>query len=340
MPPPLKSWKNSFTALENMYEKHFKGAPNPPAVSPTTAALLSVFFTVVYVLPFYLSSATRPSPQLTRDAPSSIRARIRAVTSSSIFSVALTIFVLHQSAHLSAADILRLLGLWPISPVDSAKTILLVAILFAGPLFEQGIVDGQLKDWVRGRDVIQTLGTWTGYRNYVVGPVSEELIWRAMIIPLHILAGFSAKSIIFLTPLYFGIAHVHHLYEFRLTHPRTPLLLAVLRSLFQFTYTSLFGFFAAFVFMRTGNVYSVILAHTFCNWMGLPRFYGRVGVQPGEPIGPPGKGDEQPGGGHVHGPAWTLAYYVLLVAGAAGFYWQLFPLTESSHALPGAPNMG
>jgi prenyl protein peptidase len=161
-----------------------------------------------------------------------------------------------------------------------------------------------------------------------------------LIVPLHVLAGFSAKDVIFLTPLYFGIAHVHHLYEFRLTHPQTPLFIAVLRSLFQFTYTSLFGFFAAFVFLRTGNVYSVILAHSFCNWMGLPRFYGRVGIQAGEPIGPPSKDDEQPGGEQIHGPAWTLGYYILLVAGALGFYWQLFPLTESAYALPGAPKKG
>lgn len=173
------------------------------------------------------------------------------------------------------------------------------------------------------------------------GPVSEELIWRALMIPLHVLAQFSGKQIIFLTPLYFGIAHVHHLYEFRLTHPRTPLPLAVLRSLFQFTYTSLFGFFAAFVFLRTGNVYSVILAHSFCNWMGLPRFYGRVGVEAGEPIGPPVAGDKRDGdddSGSPHfqskGVAWTIAYYAILVAGAVSFYWQLFPLTESSHALP------
>lgn len=129
---------------------------------------MQVFFTVVYVLPFYLSAATRPSPHLTRDAPSSIRARIRAVTISTVLSIAVTTVVLHQTAYLSASDILRLLGVWPVSPLDSARTMLLVAILFAGPLFEHGIVDGDLKDWVRGRDVIPTLSSWTGYRNYVV----------------------------------------------------------------------------------------------------------------------------------------------------------------------------
>lgn len=48
-------------------------------------------------------------------------------------------------------------------------------------------------------------------------------------------------------------------------------------SCFQLLYTSLFGFFAAFVFLRTGNLFAAIAAHTFCNFMGLPRVWGRVG---------------------------------------------------------------
>jgi prenyl protein peptidase len=139
-----------------------------PRKAHATDAYVQVFFTVAYVLPFYLSAATRPSLHLTRDAPSSIRARVRAVTCSSILSIALSVFVLHRSAHLSPPDILHLLGAWPVSPLDSARTILLVAILFAGPLFEYGIVDGQWRDWVRGREVFQTLSSWIGYRNYVV----------------------------------------------------------------------------------------------------------------------------------------------------------------------------
>ncbi|KAF2640811.1 Abi-domain-containing protein [Massarina eburnea CBS 473.64] len=333
MPPPIKGWSSRLSAL---YSKHIKGVPKAPPVSPNTAALLSLLFTVIYVVPFYLSPATRPSPRLTRDAPSSIRARVRAVSFSCVVSVLLTVYVLHQTGHVSPWEIVKLLGLWPISLWDSARTMLLVAILFAGPLFEYGIVDGELKSWLRGRGVHESLSSWIGYRNYVVGPVSEELIWRALVIPLHVLAQFSAHQIIFLTPLYFGVAHVHHLYEFRLTHPQTPLSLAVLRSLFQFTYTSLFGFFAAFVFIRTGNVYTCVLSHTFCNWMGLPRLYGRVGVEAGEPIGPPDVARSHGDGSKLKGKgiAWTVAYYVILVAGAVGFYSLLIPLTESSHSLP------
>ncbi|KAI2484990.1 CaaX prenyl proteinase Rce1 [Pyrenophora tritici-repentis] len=334
MPPPHKGWRQSFSILRDMY----KGVPEPPALSSSAAALLSAAYVFIYVIPFYLSPATRPSPTLTRDAPSSIRARVRAVTLSTILCSILTVLVLYQH-ETSASDMAHLLGLWPVSPLDMIRTMLLVTILFAGPIFEHGVVDGAWRDWVRLAGLHETLSSWIGYRNFVVGPVSEEFVWRSFIIPLHVLARFSGKQIVFLTPLYFGIAHVHHLYEFRITHSEVPLFVAVLRSLFQFTYTSLFGFFAAFVFIRTGNVYTCILAHAFCNWMGLPRFYGRVGVEAGIPIGPPDvdkKDDEQKIAPAYQGKGigWTAAYYIVLVAGAVGFYYQLFPLTESSHALP------
>lgn len=72
--------------------------------------------------------------------------------------------------------------------------------------------------------------------------------------------------------------------------------------------------------------------------MGLPRFWGRVGVEAGVPIGPPDtikKDDALPAAvvAQDKGVAWTVAYYVVLVAGAVGFYYQLIPLTESHHAL-------
>ncbi|KAI8943497.1 hypothetical protein NX059_001499 [Plenodomus lindquistii] len=319
-----------------MYEKHVKGIPKPPVLSANAAALLSAAYVLIYVIPFYLSSATRPSRTLTRDAPSSIRARTRAVNCSTVVCSAVTMAVLSKH-HVSLSETFRLFGVWPISPLDTARTMLLVMILFAGPIFEYGVVDGDLNDWIRLRGVRETLTSWIGYRNLIVGPVSEEIVWRSCIIPLHILANFSGTQVVFLTPLYFGIAHLHHLYEFRITHPEVPLVMAVFRSLFQFAYTSLFGFFAAFVFIRTGNLFTCILAHTFCNWMGLPRLYGRVGVDVGMPVGP---GVGMKDDGHRSNAAlhrkitlWTISYYAILVAGAYTFYLLLFPLTTSVHKL-------
>lgn len=141
-----------------------------------------------------------------------------------------------------------------------------------------------------------------------------------------------------MAPLYFGVAHVHHFYEFRLTHPDVSTLGAIFRSVFQFGYTTIFGWYATFVYLRTGSLWAVILAHSFCNWCGLPRLWGRV--EAGVPIGPPpvrGKEDADGTSAQVAsgrlGFGWTVAYYVLLFAGAFVFYSQLWPLTESAHAL-------
>lgn len=234
-----------------------------------------------------------------------------------------------------------MLGWWPVDPLDVLRTVALCAILFVGPLFEAGIVEGGWKDWIKGTHIVETFSSWEGWRNLVAGPVTEEIMFRSLLIPLHLLAHVTPKNIVFITPLYFGIAHIHHLYDFRLTRPEVPVTMAVIRSLVQFTYTSLFGFFAAFVFLRTGSVYASIAAHTFCNWQGLPRFWGRVGVEAGTPISPPsaGRKDGASDGSSLGRRSsnmsilWTTIYYALLVIGAYGFYLNLFPWTTSKFAL-------
>ena len=42
--------------------------------------------------------------------------------------------------------------------------------------------------------------------------------------------------------------------------------------LVQFTYTSLFGAYSSYLFLRTGLIFGPVLAHSFCNCMGLPDF--------------------------------------------------------------------
>lgn len=176
-----------------------------------------------------------------------------------------------------------------------------------------------------------------------------------MLLALHLLSTESSsapdfRSLIFHTPLYFGVAHLHHAYEFRLTHPGIPILPVILRTLFQFTYTSLFGFYAVFLFLRTGSLWNAVLAHTFCNWMGLPRIWGRIEhadavagsvVREGV-IGPAGQGNEDELTSNAVHTAderlniwWTVAYYLLLFGGAWEFYLNLYPLTLSEHALVG-----
>ncbi|OAX78709.1 hypothetical protein ACJ72_06981 [Emergomyces africanus] len=323
--------------LRNLYSKDEKPVP---VLSIYTAVFLSVVFTLLYVVPFYISPSTRPSPTLSRDAPSVIKARVRAVTTSCFLSsLGIFCFIVYK-ANYAPVEALRLLGWWPLGFLETGKAFLLTVLLFLGPLFESGIVAGEWKDWIRGRRFAETLGGWIGWRNFVAGPITEEVIFRSIIIPLHLLADLSPTRIVFVTPLYFGIAHVHHFYEFRLTHPHTSLAPSLVRTLFQFGYTTIFGWYATFLYLRTGSLPAVILVHSFCNYCGLPRLWGRVETR-GEPGIPTavtrGKEDADGGPNFITHKSlnigWTITYYLILVAGAVAFHSQLWKLTESSHEL-------
>ncbi|KAI9847847.1 MAG: hypothetical protein M1837_001740 [Sclerophora amabilis] len=350
--PIVSSSKPAFVHLISNRTLHFASSQSIHSSSS------KILYTLSYVLPFYLSSATRPSVTLSRDAPSVIRARIRAVTFTCVFSTLSTYYVLSAIANVSPREAFKSLGWWPVSVPEIGKSLLLTALLFSGPLFERGIVEGDWREWVRVERAREVLSSWMGWRNYVAGPATEEIVFRSTITPLHLLAHLSPSRVVFLTPLYFGIAHVHHFYEYTLTHPDTPLLPALLRSFVQFAYTSLFGFYATFVFLRTGSLPAVILVHSFCNWCGLPRVWGRVGLESSTEvaIGPPSRLSKQrspspssssssssssslPPQDQVQvahgqlGIAWTVAYYILLVAGAVAFWKGLGPLTESKTGL-------
>ncbi|KAJ5397325.1 hypothetical protein N7509_005438 [Penicillium cosmopolitanum] len=322
--------------LKSLYSK----GQDEPSLSVHTVVVFSVALTLLYVLPFYLSHATRPSPTLSRDAPSVIRARIRAVTGSCVASSFIVLWLIVEEGNSSLGAALSMLGWWPIDLADILRSLLLTAILFLGPLFERGIAEGEWRTWFRRSKLSESLSGWIGWRNYVAGPVTEEVMFRSAIIPLHLLAHISPGRVVFIAPLYFGIAHVHHFYEFRLTHPDTSVLASLLRSLFQFGYTTIFGWYATFIYLRTGSLIAVILVHSFCNWCGLPRFWGRV--EAGESFGVPinTRGKEDSDGNYVAedddgqlGIGWTIAYYLLLVLGAVSFAQCLWPLTESYYGL-------
>jgi len=147
-----------------------------------------------------------------------------------------------------------------------------------------------------------------------------------------LLAGTSVTRTIFLSPLIFGLAHVHHFYEFRLTQPHVPAIAGLLRSVLQFSYTSLFGAYATFLFLRTGSLLAIFVVHAFCNIMGLPRFWGRV-----EPDDNDDEADDDRNRGKVlqgrKSIMWSVVYYALLVAGVVGWWRNLGTLTASDNAL-------
>ncbi|KAI1803229.1 hypothetical protein F4811DRAFT_554076 [Daldinia bambusicola] len=293
----------------------------PPPISTRTAVFLLVIYTLIYVVPFYLSPTTRPSRTLSRDAPSVIRARITSVSLTCVACSTITYVILTSLDRATAAEALHALGYWPLGLVEAAKCLLLTAILFTGPLYERLVVDEGWRDWLSLQPLSDLFGELTTWRNIVAGPFTEEMLFRSASVPLMLAAQASVTTTVFLSPLVFGLAHLHHFYEFRITHPHVPVSFGLLRSLMQLGYTTLFGAYATFLFLRSGSLIAVFVVHAFCNCMGLPRVWGRVYPA----------ADER---GQLFRPdMWTVVYYVLLVAGAVGWYKILGPLTESTNAL-------
>ena len=116
-------------------------------------------------------------------------------------------------------------------------------------------------------------------------------MFRGLIIPISIVACdpylrpvtgphgtdfMTISTIVLCAPIYFIIAHIHHLYE-QLRHinvfeakNRGVVLNAILIMCVQMTYTGIFGVIAGFLFVRTGNICSCIASHMICNIMQLP----------------------------------------------------------------------
>ncbi|EEE63398.1 hypothetical protein OsJ_18210 [Oryza sativa Japonica Group] len=137
------------------------------------------------------------------------------------------------------------------------------------------------------------------WRNCVVAPITEELVFRACMVPLLLCGGFKIYNIIFLSPVFFSLAHLNHLFELHQqgrNFTRSLLIVGV-----QLGYTVIFGWYAVFLFTRTGNIVSPIVAHIFCNIMGLPVFSS---------------------------PQKRGVASVAFLAGSLSFFWLLFPATS------------
>ncbi|XP_074037091.1 ras converting CAAX endopeptidase Sras isoform X2 [Leptinotarsa decemlineata] len=117
-------------------------------------------------------------------------------------------------------------------------------------------------------------------RNHVVAPISEEFTYRSCMLPI-LMQHFSASTAIFSCPLFFGVAHFHHFWE-RRNHMGMSFKSALIISCFQFTYTTLFGMYSAFIFYRTGHFVSVVAVHAFCNHMGFPEIREIGTYKPGK----------------------------------------------------------
>ncbi|KAK7392601.1 hypothetical protein VNO78_21044 [Psophocarpus tetragonolobus] len=136
------------------------------------------------------------------------------------------------------------------------------------------------------------------WRNYLVAPLTEELVFRACMIPLLLCGGFKTYNVILLCPVFFSLAHLNHFLEIY-TKQNYRIMKAAMITGLQLGYTVVFGSYASFLFIRTGHLIAPLVAHIYCNFMGLPALYSQRS-------------------GFVS---------VAFIIGFLGFLWLLFPMT-------------
>jgi len=251
------------------------------------------------------------SARLDRNSPLQIKRRFLSVGLVCLLSF-IFLFLAYPTPR-NVWEVLRWMGvhfsIWN-NVVAMILPLLLTMILFLGPLmmlyYDQYAYYSPKQLCHRlVQDVMQEATNLITWRNYIIGPFTEEWVFRACMCPLLICGGFSWTQSIFLSPFFFGGAHLHHIIQ-HLHKQGEELKDAWLEVLFQLFYTTVFGCYSAFLFLRTGNILAPFLAHAFCNFMGFPDI------------------QELP----THSHKQRIVYG--FIGGMVGFCLLLFPLTNPS----------
>ncbi|XP_057709707.1 CAAX prenyl protease 2 [Corythoichthys intestinalis] len=187
--------------------------------------------------------------------------------------------------------------------------LLLTMVLFLGPLTQLAMdCPWSLTDGLRvAFDPcfwILCFSDMRWLRNQVVAPLTEELVFRACMLPM-LVPCFGPAAAVLTCPLFFGVAHFHHVIEL-LRFRQGTLSGIFLSAVFQFSYTAVFGAYTAFILLRTGHLVGPVLCHSFCNYMGFPAISAALE--------------------HPHRSA-VLSSYLL---GVLLFFLLLFPFTDPS----------
>uniref|UniRef100_A0A667Z3T8 CAAX prenyl protease 2 n=1 Tax=Myripristis murdjan TaxID=586833 RepID=A0A667Z3T8_9TELE len=186
---------------------------------------------------------------LPRDHPSMIKLRCISVLLVSALSPA----VVKAWTHWVSASVLELMGVRLEGLIPAATLpLLLTMVFYLGPLVHSAMDNpkgfmGELQSVLDVQSWKLCVGDVMWLRNQVVAPVTEELVFRGAMLPM-LVPCTGPTAAIFIAPLFFGVAHFHHIIEQRrLQKDRMSTILQV-----------------------AGHVVGPVLCHSFCNSQGLP----------------------------------------------------------------------
>jgi len=240
---------------------------------------------------------------LHRDHPTCIKQRFVSVILSSIFSTLFLTFWINANdwERISVWDYLRWLGIHSDAILEAIVfPLVLVIVLFIGPIV---LTYDSILESFSLTSIKSNFSSLISWRNLFLGPLTEEYVFRACMCPLFLSSGFSFSTTVFVIPLFFGVAHLHHILQHADKRGKA-LLNAWFQVLFQLSYTTVFGSYTTFLFIRTGHLVAPFLAHSFCNMMGFPDF-SLISSHP-----------------------YKKLMIALTIAGVIAFFLLLFPLTN------------
>ncbi|XP_019270669.1 CAAX prenyl protease 2 isoform X1 [Panthera pardus] len=203
----------------------------------------------------YVGSLYVWKSELPRDHPAVIKRRFTSVLVVSSLSPLCVLLWRELTGIQPGTSLLTLMGfrLEGIFPA-ALLPLLLTMILFLGPLMQLSmdcpcdLADG-LKVVLAPRSWARCLTDMRWLRNQVIAPLTEELVFRACMLPM--LAPCTGLGpAVFTCPLFFGVAHFHHIFE-QLRFRQSSVGSIFLSAAFQFSYTAVFGAYTAFLFIRT-----------------------------------------------------------------------------------------
>ncbi|KAM6907383.1 CAAX prenyl protease 2-like [Xenentodon cancila] len=233
------------------------------------SVLSCILLACLYVGSLYVWRSNLP-----RDHLSMIKRRCASVLLVSAISPAVVKTWMHLADIRVDASVLELMGVRLEGFVPAAVLPLILSMVFyLGPLVHSGVENpdgftGELQSAFDVHSWLLCLQDALWLRNQVVAPVTEELVFRGALLPM-LMPCTGPTAAIFTAPLFFGVAHFHHIIEQRRLG-KNSMTIILLTAGVQFLYTTVFGAFTAFIFLRTGHIVGPVLCHSFCNSQGLP----------------------------------------------------------------------
>jgi len=256
---------------------------------------------VAFVGSLYLAPTNKP-----RDDPETIRWRMLLTGIVTILSPFYLLLWADRETTEQGAQLHHLLGI----KTNGIVSAIIIPLVLTTVLYG-GVIIHNLMAYTGQKSFVMYFNAYRAnfrpeicLRNIFVAPFVEEFVFRACMLPM-LTTCMGIKIGVLVCPLFFGVAHLHHLVEWYRWRQQ-PLLHAILVTSVQFCYTSLFGLYSAFLFIRIGHLASPVVSHMFCNYMGLPDIEALTKSQNSKLL-------------------WTL-----YVCGLLGFIILLVPLTDPS----------